>query len=41
MTLPLTLLAALVVLLHRYTGQADLVVGTVQRQPRAGPSWPR
>ncbi len=28
-TLPVTLLAALLVLLHRYTGQADLVVGTV------------
>ncbi len=27
-TLPVTLLAALLVLLHRYTGQADLVVGT-------------
>jgi amino acid adenylation domain-containing protein len=36
-TLPVTLLAALLALLHRYTGQTDLVIGTVIGPDRALP----
>jgi amino acid adenylation domain-containing protein len=35
-TLPMTLLAAMLVLLHRYTGQADLITGTAD-DARTGP----
>jgi amino acid adenylation domain-containing protein len=36
-TLPVTLLTALLVLLHRYTGQADLVTGTLISSTRTRP----
>ena len=39
-TLPVTLLAALLVLLHRYTGQADLVAGTVIPHPAGNRARP-